>query len=434
MNKEYLLKMRAKSNKQSAEIYNYDLVPENFIATDKITIKCPEHGVFHQRAYTHVKGAGCVKCSRTSGNNRRLNTDKFVINSKEKFGDKFSYQKTVYIDKSTELIITCDVHGDMAITPDQHRWTKYGCKKCDYEIPRADKKRILLDKAKVVHGDKYDYSRVEFTNISNKVEIVCRTHGSFWQSLLNHVLNENNCPTCSQADDLLTFEEFLTKARIIHGERYMYRKEAYQNTASMITITCKEHGDFPQRAASHLAGCGCKACFVISNRLTTDQFIKNAQEIHNNRYDYSKAIYSGSKSKVEIICPKHGSFWQSPNSHVSHRAGCKGCIQSKGETAVESALIKHGLEYIQEYRIKPHPYRYDFYLPKRNVFIEFHGYQHYKPIDIFGGEAGYLDTVRRDEIKMQLAKDANVKLIVLTYLNLSTGSVEKELIRQLKLS
>lgn len=431
MNKEYFLKRLGTLRPSAFQDYSYELLPESFLAHDKIPIECHHHGVFYQKAYSHLNGQGCQACGRAlSDKNRRLTIDDFIINSQARFGDKFSYQKTVYVDRFSELMITCDVHGDIVLTSEQHRWSKHGCPKCDYEIPRARKKQAVLEKASRVHGNRYDYSRVIFTNTTGKVEIVCPTHGSFWQSLDDHVNKRNRCPKCANAPD--SFAEFVTKARKVHGDKYTYRGDDYQTTASVITIGCSKHGEFRQRAGSHIAGSRCKECHVEETRLSAEEFVKNAKTVHGDRYDYSKVVYTGNKKKVEIVCSIHGSFWQKPNTHVSKGAGCWPCAESKGERAVESILKKYGVNYIREYRVLPHRYRFDFYLPEHNVFIEFNGLQHYKPVDVFGGMAAYLSTVERDSVKRQLVQTIKGKLIVLTYLNLSDGSVEKALYQQLK--
>jgi hypothetical protein len=431
MDKEYFLKRLGALRPTAFQAYCYELLPSSFLAHDKIPIECHLHGVFYQKAHSHLNGQGCQVCGRLlSDKNRRLTIDDFIINSQARFGNKFSYEKTVYIDRFSELVVTCDVHDDIILTPEQHRWSKHGCPKCDYEIPRAKKKQVVLDKARRIHGDLYDYSRVVFTNTSDKVEIGCSAHGSFWQSLYDHVNKRNRCPHCANAPD--TFAEFVSKARKVHGDRYSYCEDSYQTTASIITISCSKHGEFPQRAASHLSGSKCKKCHVEEMRLSAEEFALNAKEIHRDRYDYSRVVYRGNKFKVEIICSKHGSFWQKPNAHVSSKNGCQLCAESHGEKAVEAVLKKYGINHVREYRIKPHLYRFDFYLPEFNIFIEFNGLQHYRPVEIFGGMAAYLSTVERDDVKRQLVKAIGGKLIVLTYLNLSGSSVENALIQQLK--
>lgn len=433
MNKDYFLKRLGITHPSAFESYSYDFLPATFLAHDQIPIECRKHGVFSQKAYTHLQGRGCATCGALkSSSGRALTTDEFIANSQSKFGNRFDYHKTKYLRKDVALILTCRYHGDIVLTPDQHRWSKHGCLQCDFEVPRAIARKKVLQKAKELHKNKYDYSRVVFVNVSDKVEILCPIHGSFWQSLYDHTTRGAGCPTCAGEGNKFYLKDFVAKASAVHGNQYDYSKVQYETNTSMVTITCPKHGDFIQRAASHLAGCKCKKCKTEETRLSTDTFVHNARLIHEDRYDYSKVVYHSNKKPVEIVCPIHGSFWQQPNNHISSRCGCRACMESKGEKAVELFLKKYGIDHIREYRILPYRYRYDFYLPVLNVYIEYNGLQHYRPVEFFGGQEGYLSMKKRDEIKKILIKEKNGTLIVVTHICSTNEAVEKELIRRLK--
>lgn len=160
--------------------------------------------------------------------------------------------------------------------------------------------------------------------------------------------------------------------------------------------------------------------------LTTEQFIQKASKIHNNRYRYWNSIYVNSHTKLIITCLEHGDFLQTPNSHLNGN-GCPGCKSSKGEETIRLILEKHGIEFEREYMIPgvTPRYRYDFYLPYQNLFIEFHGIQHYKPVEIFGGEEAYKETVTRDMLKKSIAKMIGVRLFHFNYLQLKQLSLEQ---------
>ena len=362
-----------------------------------------------------------------------LSTEQFIAKSKAKFGNTMDYTNTHYTGKYNLLTIGCSTHGKVVMDASQHLRTKHGCTKCDYERRKRARWEIVLKKAKDVHGNKYDYSRVIFTNMNDKVEIICPLHGSFFTDLYSHTARETNCPKCAIENGRHTTESFVKKALAIHGDLYDYSKSIYTTGDAIITIICKKHGEFTQRAMSHLAGCVCRKCFIEKCKLSVSDFIKNARSVHGDLYDYSNVVYSGNKTPVEIICPLHGSFWQKPNTHVSSRNGCGRCNESRGEKAVLEVLDKYGFSYMREYRIKPYLYRYDFYLPELNVFIEFHGHQHYRPVTVFGGTEEFRKTQIRDAEKEQLVADVNGKLIVLAYFDLINHSVEAALVRKLML-
>lgn len=309
---------------------------------------------------------------------------------------------------------------------------KHGCTKCGLEQYYEKRKKKTLERLKEVQGDRYDYSKVNYLNQNTPVEIICRKHGSFWQKLGTHLSRKTGCGKCAKENNKSNATEFIEKAKKVHGDRYDYSKVDYVECGKKVLIGCQEHGFFYQRAQSHLDGCKCKKCFIEESKASRDNFIQNAKMIHGDRYDYSKVVYLGNKKPVEILCPLHGSFWQKPNSHVSSRAGCARCRESLGERQVAMVLEKYGIDFIREYKIKPHLYRYDFYLPKFNLFIEFNGQQHYMAIDAFGGTKALLGTKVRDKIKADLVKSVNGELIILTYHSLSKNTIEQDLIKQLK--
>jgi hypothetical protein len=433
MNKEYFVDRLSRTRPTAFESNNYDFLPNVFLAHDKIPIECIHHGVYHQKACGHLIGAGCPQCGiLKAASSHILTTEQFIAKSRMRWGDRFGYLNTQYVAKGVDLSVTCPFHGEVMMTPQVHWNSKHGCPKCNIDVPLARRKQELLSKARIVHSGRFDYSKVITLSTNEKVEIVCPDHGPFWQTLYDHAVKQTDCPKCAIAADRLSYEEFVSNAQALYGNRYDYSKVVLGTVASLVTITCKEHGDFVQRAASHLAGNKCKKCFLDENKLSIDEFIKNAREVHGDSYDYGKVKYQGNKLPVEIICPTHGSFWQKPNAHVSSRAGCRFCYESKGEKAIEVALKKYGINHIREYRMVPHLFRYDFYLPGLNIFIEFHGQQHYHPVAIFGGEEAFQQNQERDETKKLLVQASGAKLVVLTYLNLTEGSVEKELIRRLK--
>lgn len=190
---------------------------------------------------------------------------------------------------------------------------------------------IFIEKAKLTHGDKYDYSKVNYTNNSTKVTIICPMHGEFLQAPANHY--KSGCIKCSGRARSTT-EEFITKATKVHKEIYDYNKVKYINGKTKVTITCQVHGDFEQIPNNHLQGQGCYDCGQIKShmaqRSSLEHFITKATKLHNFKYDYSLVDYQGDRVKVTIICPTHGSFKQSAGDHLAGK-GCKECaVESLG--------------------------------------------------------------------------------------------------------
>lgn len=299
------------------------------------------------------------------------------------------------------------------------------------------KEQFIIDAIKV-HGNKYNYSKVEYTNTETKICIICPEHGEFWQKPANHLQGKG----CSECGKLLrsnskkrTTTEFIEEANIVHNYKYNYSKTVYTKASQKIIITCPIHGDFEQRADHHLAGHGCRKCKTEENsnkrRKTLEQFIEQANKIHNSKFDYGKSIYVNDETKLIVTCPIHGDWEVTPNNHLSGR-GCPICNQSKGETLVKEYLDKLKINYKEQYQITidttinstGHAY-IDFYLPDYNVFIEYNGEQHYKPMRFTGGILQFEHQQKRDQYVRDYCKNNNINLIEISYENKTKENIKE---------
>lgn len=288
-----------------------------------------------------------------------------------------------------------------------------GCPKCNKSNYKQRMINHFIEKSKSIHGDKYDYSLINVDNYINgneKVPIKCIKHGVFFQNLFHHS-NGHKCPKCSRR---LGPQEFLRRARLVHGDIYEYILENVEKRTDRMRVICKKHGEFTPTVNNHLSGCGCPDCHKKNKIKSIDQFIMDARKAHGGKYDYSKVIYTGNKNKITIICPKHGDFKQTPLSHI-HGTGCPRCRESFGDVKVSMLLDRIKLTYIREMVFPNTKFRYDFYLPDLNLLIEYHGEQHYQPVDRFGGVKGFEVCRKRDREKKKLAKQLGLDLIVVHY-------------------
>ncbi len=288
-------------------------------------------------------------------------------------------------------------------------------------------KEEFIEKAIIIHNNKYDYSKVEYVNKRTKVCIICPEHGEFWQTPRNHLLG-CGCFRCSQKNKSLisanknrtTLGEFIRKAKEIHGDKYDYSKVKYINAKTKVCIICPEHGEFWQTPNVHISGGnGCPKCGFKqsgeSNKDNTKSWIEKAIKIHGIKYDYSKVEYVNSLEKVCIICPKHGEFWQAPAHHLQGQ-GCPICAESKLEENVKILLNESKIKYEQQKKFKwLGRQRLDFYLPEYKASIECQGVQHFKCIDFFGGEKGFKYRKELDLKKKENCEKNGVKLIYFNY-------------------
>jgi hypothetical protein len=277
----------------------------------------------------------------------------------------------------------------------------------------------FINDAISVHGDKYDYSLVEYLGSRNKVNIVCRIHGSWYQEAASHLMGYG-CRRCRDDKRSLSTKEFIKRSVDIHGDTYSYELTKYVSYFKPVIIICKEHGQFRQRPHGHLAGKGCSMC----QRYDTVSFIRSATVVHDNKYDYSLVDYQGYDSLISVICPIHGIFTQRANSHLS-ATGCPTCSSSRGEILVRKLLSNLEIEFIQQHKFddckNKNPLPFDFYLPKLNTCIEYQGRHHYystkwnsKMSDIEADQL--LEYVRvNDNIKRNYCQSKQITLIEIPY-------------------
>ena len=186
----------------------------------------------------------------------------------------------------------------------------------------------FIEKSIKKHGDKYDYSQVEYVNSKTKICIVCNKkdeitgekHGAFWQVPYSH-LSGSNCPKCS--NHFMSQEIFIKRASCIHKNKYNYSNVDYKAAKIKVCIICPKHREFLQAPDGHLNGAGCPKCSAV-HRYSTKEWIEEVKKIHGKKYDYSKVEYIKNSSKICIICKEHGEFWQTPASHKKGR-NCPKC-------------------------------------------------------------------------------------------------------------
>lgn len=241
--------------------WKYDYSKVNIKAPDKmITIICPQHGEFQQNLYNHlIQGHGCPKCAKEKKMGDLLDT--FITRARKKFGDRFDYSSVVYgkTEPGRKITIVCRKHGAFQTQPLKHlRTSNGGCKECDYEQRRD----TFLRTARLIHGDKYDYSRVNYINNSTKVEIICPVHGPFFQTPDQH--RNHGCFQCAVEyranKKLLSRDEYISRAVQASSPLLDFSESVFTGVNKPITVRCIRHGYFTKQANSILFGYGCPVC------------------------------------------------------------------------------------------------------------------------------------------------------------------------------
>lgn len=231
-----------------------------------------------------------------------------------------------------------------------------------YKGPRVKDTETFIQKALWRHGEEYDYSLVDYKNASEKVQIVCNKHGTFWQVPNDHVNSGAGCRKCKyeMMKDFLSSDtdEFIGKASRVHSSKYDYSQVVYKNNRKKVKIICPTHGLFNQTPDAHLSGDGCPPCkaATIGNlwRKSKEDFVLEAKEVHGEKFDYSLVEYKNCNEKVRIICPVHGVFEQTPGGHLSASTfGCSQCwkdsmsdiLTTNEEDFISKAKEIHGNKY-----------------------------------------------------------------------------------------
>ena len=353
---------------------------------------------------------------------KRLTRDEFIVKSNIANNFKYDYEKTIYKNNSTKVIITCPIHGDFLQTP-SHHLNGTGCQKCSGKTKLTTEE--FIEKANKVHNNKYNYSKTKYINKKTKVIIICPIHGEFEQTPDDHANKPAGCPKCKIDKIIETHtysqKEFISICNKIHGDFYDYSLVNYVHNTHKIRIICPIHGEFEQIATTHAQGHGCPQCGIIkcadSMRHSFEKFLEDSIKIHGNKYTYNRDSYTSYNNKIEITCPEHGMFIQKAISHATSGHGCPKCTL-KSQTKLFNKLKNNFNNEEILWEASPEwlgRQRFDIYFPKYNIAVEYNGKQHYEAINLFGGDDMFIIQQERDTLKRQKCKDNSCELIELMY-------------------
>lgn len=270
---------------------------------------------------------------------KKITFEEFKEKATEVHGDKYIYSKLERIRDRTTACIICNEtdehgnkHGEFYVSPHSHIARGQGCPICS-KIKRSERSKYSqeewIEKVEKIHNYKYDYSKVNYINLLTPVLIICPEHGEFHQRPSHHA-HGKGCPICGfrkKSHDTFINELNKLKPNISVISEYKGVKES-------ILVKCNIDGyewkTTPWYMLKKDLG-NCPECVKLVNK---NEFIRNANIKHNNKYDYSKVNYLNVNTKVCIICPEHGEFWQIPKDHLRN-GGCDKCgreLSIKGRT------------------------------------------------------------------------------------------------------
>ena len=308
-------------------------------SSSKVSIYCKKHNFwFQQYPCNHFKGCGCPKC----GGNYVIDTKEYVDLLKKKYPDtNILFDKVRYVNNHTKITLICPIHGDFKLMPSTLEQ--------NLECPECQKKRMhtyfskttekFITEAKKIHGDRYDYSKVIYNTCKDTVIITCPTHGDFKQTPSRH-LKGCGCPKCSAKEawnkrERVTTDEFIERAKKIHGDKYDYGKTQYITAKQYVTIVCPKHGEFKQLPYAHAKGQGCPICkSELTDSIGENQLREYINSIYNDEIKFNVRNVI-SPLEVDIFLPKmniafeyDGLYWHSEmkqdfSYHINKTNRCK---------------------------------------------------------------------------------------------------------------
>jgi len=372
-----------RAKKIHGDRYDYSKVNYKDSKTGIIII-CPDHGEFTQIPGNHLMGKKCSYCSGKQTYPKDFFKKAAIIHN-----NKYDYTNSVYTGSSNNIEYICPIHGIIVQKAVNHIEGR-GCNQCGNDCRKLNNE-MFIKRAKKIHGDRYDYSKVDYQDHKTDIIIICPDHGEFTQRPGNHISNSAGCPRCGEIKVGLqrrsNTETFVKTLKNRFPEwNYDYTSVEYQTKNIPVTIICPKHGEIIKTPSEFLMGYGCAKCSWENARLTTDEIIKRAKKIHGDRYDYSRVNYTNNSPKIEIICSKHGIFhqWAKQHIHSTHPNGCPKCahiVSRPSQQWLDSLNIPDDAEHREVGGlIVNRRYTVDGYDPDTRTVYEFHGdYFHGNP-------------------------------------------------------
>ncbi len=343
---------------------------------------------------------------------KKLNTKEYIRRAKEVHGDKYDYSETSYKSSRDPVKIICKEHGPFLKNSKSHLYG-YACNYCSgKELTFAD----FVERSNKIHENKYLYIEESFKGVNYPISIICFDHGEFHQHAMSH-LSGCGCPKCSKSYPL-TNSRFINRVKRKFGDRFDCNQVSYTNKYTKVTLICKKHGPF-EIVPNNISRTEepCPICSGI--RCDTPTFIEKARKVHGKSYKYNNVQYIDAETSIIIICPKHGSFNQTPHSHLSG-AGCPYCSETRGERRVSRILEKIGVKYKREVKFNgceyKKPLRFDFFIEEKNTCIEYDGILHYKYVPgVHSTYDNFVESSARDIIKDIYCVNSGINLIRIPY-------------------
>ena len=386
---------------------------------DKIEIICKKHGKFRQSPHEHMKGQGCPFCAvEINKKEKTTPVEEIIEKSKNKYGDKFSYEvtKNTYKNVKSECMFHCNDCGcDFKDKPIYHLRKENPCPICKKNESENRKKlkqeeRTLREENKKKIKDEKIRIKEEKKNKAGKIK-----------EEKQKIIEEKKKIYEYKHSKLFLCNELKRKFKEKYGDKLdlsLISEENYVNSTTKVPVICHEkdytgdeHGVFYIRPDQLLTHGLCPKCSK-RQKLTPNNLLKRFRYVHGDRYEYFDLEGKSSYDTIDIFCKKHERVFKQVLVTHLQGSGCPLCCRSLNEEKIDALFYNNGIKYETQKRFDwLGKQSLDFYLPEINLAIEVQGVQHFIPINAFGGEKGYKECVERDRRKLELCEKNGVDLV-----------------------
>lgn len=273
----------------------YDFIESEYINShEKMKVTCNKGHIFYIKPCDLLNGYGCPVC----GGTKKMNTEEFITEANKVHNNYFSYNHCHFVNVNSKVIVTCPIHGNFEVKPNNHL-NGANCKKC------------------ALRGITHQITMRKIKNKSTKK---------------------------------LTTEDFKKKLLDVWGERYtLDNKSVYQGANKSVNILCNQHGLFNITPNHILSGRGCPVCARNKKKTLTEVINSIREKQPYSDYDYKNVVYKGTHSPIELKCNKCGSiFYNSPSNLIYYKNGCPYCKLSNMEKDIEYFLNENRVVMVRQ--------------------------------------------------------------------------------------
>lgn len=378
------------------------------------------------RAKVH-NGSGCKICNKSIPPKKEV---KYTPENFQQFVDKKGISVAIlsqYVDWETKVTCLCRKCGHSWDALPSNLLAGHGCRVCAQANAVAARRGSVLKIQELLNSLNYNV-RVSgnYTNNSSSVTCHCLECGHQWKitAKLLSARARNGINPCSHCNKVTSqkkqADRFLERVQLINPDVRVL--SPYIRTDVHIQCECTICGHvYPVLPLNLLKGRTCPQCSLqkTSERLrdTHEIFLKKLSKV--NADVRVVGDYVNQDTQIECICLKCGNIWFPVPYHLLHGVGCPRCKQSHGEKTIQAYLERHYIQYECQKRFSDCRYKsilsFDFYIPQKNMCIEFDGIQHYEPLEVFGGSEAFEETVKRDKIKSNYCLQNGITLLRIPY-------------------